>query len=215
MHPASHPKPIRPPRARKGPRGKQAETASVRIWVRALNQLGVGKFWRVKNTGTWDTVRKVFRKDLTTEFVAIPDICGYLHSGRAVFIEAKYKNGVEKVRKLIFSVKITDDQKKFLLEAHKRNCFAGVAFTLDDCIAIVRNDPKRYVRHPRTWLFLPNDQHERICAQYLLERKALSALRQDPVASVTFLSRPSDEPDKLKGVTTDGLLAAEEDWEKL
>jgi len=215
MHPASHPKPIRPPRPRKGARGRQPETANVRMWVKALNQLGVGFFWRVKNTGTFDPTKGVFRKDTTTEFVAIPDICGYMHSGRAVFIEAKYREGVERVKKLIFSVKISNDQKKFLLEAHKRGCFSGVAFTLDDCIAIVRNDPKRYVRHPRTWLFLPEAEHEQICARYLEERKALSALRQDPVASVTFLARPSEEPDRLQGLTTDAVMATEEDWEKL
>lgn len=214
MHPASHPKPIRPPRKKKA-RGKQNETANVRVWVRALNQLGVGKFWRVKNTGTWDPVRQIFRKDLTTEFVAIPDICGYLKSGRSVFIEAKYKEGVEKVKKLIFSVQITEDQKHFLREAHKNNCFAGVAFTLDDCIAIVRNDPTRYVRHPRTWMFLPEPEHAGIIEKYTKEKRALSALRQDPVASATFLARTHDEPDQLKGVTTDGLLATEEDWEKL
>lgn len=194
--PRSHPKPIKPPRRR---RGRQTETANVRAWVKALNQLGVGFFWRVKNTGTWDPTRGFFRKDLSKDFVAIPDICGYLKKdGTAVFIEAKYIEGVEKKKKLIFSVKITNDQKRFLHGAHQAACLSGVAFTLDDCIAIVRNDPTRYVRHPRTYLFMPEEMHEKIIDRYKDEKKALSALRQDPVASATYLAKTH-----------------EEDWEKL
>ncbi len=183
-------KPIIPPKRRKN--GRQLETVNVRAWVKALNQLGTGFFWRVKNTGTWDPTRKIFRKDLSTDFVAIPDICGYLKSGRAVFIEAKYVDKVEKKQKLIFAVKISDDQKRFLYQAHATNCFAGVAFSLDDCIAIVRNDPTRYVRHPRTYLFLPEGEHAQVIERYKAEKKALSALKQDPVASATYLARTHD-----------------------
>lgn len=199
--PASHPKPIKPPRRRGG---KQKETANVRMWVRALNQLGVGFFWRVKNMGTWDPVRKFFRKDLSNDFVAIPDICG--HRTRApllgCYIEAKYIDKVENKKKLIFSVKITQAQKDFLYNAHRAGHLAGVAFTLDDCIAIAMNDPVRYVRHPRTYLFLPEDQHEMVIARYKEQKKALSLLKQDPVASATILARTHDEPEQ-------------EDWEKL
>lgn len=169
----------------------------MRAWVKALNQLGVGFFWRVKNTGTYDPVRGIFRKDLSTDFVAIPDICGYLYSGRAVFIEAKYDSKLEKKRKLIFKVKTTDKQKEFLLDAHCHGCRAGFAYTLDDCIAIVRNDPTRYVRHPRTYAFLPETSWPPVIAEYEANKKALAKLRQDPVASATYLARTSDGPDQL------------------
>lgn len=200
-HPKSHPKPIRPPRRR---RGKQQETANVRTWVRALNMLGVGFFFRVKNTGTWDPHRKIFRKDSSADFVAIPDICGYRKRDPllACYIEAKWVAGLEKNTKLIFYVKITDKQKEFLLDAHKAGHLAGVAFCLDDAIAIAMNDPTRYVRHPRTWMFLPKDQHEYVIARYQEQKKALSRLKQDPVASVTTLARSFDEPET-------------EDWEKV
>lgn len=169
----------------------------MRAWVKALNQLRVGFFWRVKNTGTYDPVRKTFRKDLSTDFVAIPDICGYLHSGRAVFIEAKYAADLDKKRKLIFKVKTTDKQKEFLLNAHSNNCRVGFAFTLEDCIAIVRNDPTRYVRHPRTYAFMPETAWPLIISDYEAQKKALSALRQDPVASATYLARTHDGKDEL------------------
>lgn len=180
----------------------------MRAWVKALNMLGIGFFWRVKNTGTWDPVRQIFRKDLATDFVAVPDICGYLKSGRAVFIEAKYREGVEKMKKLVFVTKASDEQKKFLWEALQKGCLSGVAFTLDDCIAIVRDDPSRYVRHPRTWAFIPDyiDNQESkyavIIERYKIQKNALSQLKQDPVASATFLAKTHQEPE-------------EEDWEKL
>lgn len=175
----------------------------MRAWVKALNQLGVGFFWRVKNTGTYDPNRKVFRKDMTTDFVALPDICGYLHSGRAVFIEAKYREGVEKMKKLIFVTKASEKQKEFLWNALQSGCYAGIAFTLDDCIAIVRNDPTRYVRHPRTWAFIPAvipdhaGKYEVICKRFEEQKKALAALRQDPVASATYLARTHDGKDSI------------------
>lgn len=157
--------------------------------------LGVGFFWRVKNTGTWDP-RGFFRKDATTEFVAVPDICGYRARSPllGVYIEAKFRDRVENCKKLIFSVKISEDQKKFLRNAHKAGHLAGVAFTLDDAIAIAMNDPKRYVRHPRTYLFMPEEEHEGIIERYKAEKKALSLLKQDPVACATFLARTFDEP---------------------
>ena len=196
MQPACFPKPIIPPRKRK--RGRQEETANVRAWVKALNKLGVGFFWRVKNTGTYDPVRKCFRKDMSTDFVAIPDICGYLHNGKSVFIEAKYAADLDTKRKLIFAVKITDKQKEFLWNALQSECRAGIAFTLDDCIAIVRHDPTRYVRHPRTWAFIPpfipdhEGKYAAIIKRYEEEKKALAKLRQDPVASATYLARTHD-----------------------
>lgn len=203
LHPASHPKPIRPPRRK---RGKQLETADARAGVQALNKLGVGFFYRVKNMGTYDPVRGFFRKDLSKDFVAIPDVCGYRTKPPllGVYIEWKHVHGLDKKRKLIFKVKITDKQKEFLYGAHRAGHLAGVAFNLDDAIAIAMNDPARFVRHPRTYLFLPDSEHEIVIARYHEQKKALSKLKQDPVAAATYLAH---------GVS--GNPQEPEDWEKL
>lgn len=181
--------PIKPPR-----RGKrQQESANQRQYVQALLMSGLGFFYRVKNMGTWDPIKKIYRKDYGMALVAIPDICGYDKFGRAVFIEVKNVQGVEKKRKAIFKCKITDEQKDFLLRAHRNGALSGVAFTLEDALAIAHNDPLRYPRHPRTWLFLDRDEKGRqeltdIASGWEEKRKALSRLKQDPVAAVTVLA---------------------------
>ena len=188
------PKPIIPPRK---PRGRQKESANQREFVRALNATGEGFFYRVKNMGTFDPVRKIYRKDYGTALVAIPDICGYLFNhkvkrldpiARPVYIEVKNIERVEARKKLIFAVKITDQQKEFLLRAHNSGCLAGVAFTYEDCLAIVKDDPVRYPRHPRTYCFMPRPWLEEYAVRYAEEKKALSRLKQDPVAAVTVLA---------------------------
>lgn len=193
MQPADLPKPIIPPRRRRN--GRQAETADARAGVTALNQLGVGYFYRVKTTGTYDPTRRVFRKDTTAQ-VGIPDVCGYRTRPPllGVFIEWKWVHGLEKKQKLIFKVKISKEQTEFLLRAHRAGHLAGVAFCLDDAIAIAMNDPRRYVRHPRTYLFLPEDEHAMVIERWKVQKKALAELRQDPVASATFLARRFDDP---------------------
>lgn len=203
MRPSSFPAPITPPRGK-----RQQESANQRLYVKALLATGLGFFYRVKNMGTFDPIRKVYRKDYGQALVAIPDICGYRHRHTVkrldplavpVYIEVKNVKGVEKKRKLIFKCKITDQQKDFLLRAHRSGCLAGVAFTLEDALAIAHDDPVRYPRHPRTYLFLDLDEAgrreltERV-ADYEAAKKALSRMKQDPVAAATTLAHGLTEP---------------------
>lgn len=166
--------------------------------------------------GTFDPIRKVYRKDYGQALVAIPDICGYrkpyfsailansggqpLTKAIPVYIEVKNVKGVEKKRKLVFKCKITDQQKEFLLRAHRSGCLAGVAFTLEDALAIAHDDPVRYPRHPRTYLFLDLDENGRReladrVAEYEAAKKALSRMKQDPVAAATTLAHGLTEPE--------------------
>lgn len=188
-----HPPQIKPPKRR---RGRQQETANVRMWVRALNLKKIGFFFRVKNTGTFDPSSGRFRKDRGIDFVAIPDICGHLNSGTAVYIEGKFAEKVEAKKKLIFAVKISNDQKAFLLDAHRKGCRAGVAFTLDDAIMIATGEG---LRHPRTYLFLPTAELEAYAEEYAKKRRAQAEINQDPLARDIFQNTPKPE----------------EDWEKL
>lgn len=173
------------------------------MFVRALLTTGLGFFYRVKNMGTFDPVKKIYRKDYGTSLVAIPDICGYVYRTRnpnwgcpakfpitaiPVYIEVKYIKDVDRKRALTFVCKITDEQKRFLLDAHKAGCRSGIAFTLEDCLAIAYCDPDRYPRHPRTWMFLPEPELAIKVTEYQEKKKALSRLKQDPVAAATTLA---------------------------
>lgn len=191
MRPDSFPSPLKQPRKR----GRQVESANQKQFVRTLLMVGLGYFYRVKNMGTYDPTKRIFRKDYGMALVAIPDICGYTKAGRAVYIEVKYVEGVEKKKKTIFSCKITDLQKDFLLRAHRSGAIAGVAFTLEDALAIAHDDPVRYPRHPRTWLFLPTTELLELASAWEAKKKALSQLKQDPVACVTVLAG-TQEPDQ-------------------
>ena len=190
MLPIGHPKPIVPPRRRK--KGQQ-ESRDQRMFVEALNlKFRDGFFYRVKNMGTYDAARGFYRKN--AELVAIPDICGYrslvmvhaLGVARPVYIECKHVQGVDLKKKLCFKVKISDAQKDFLSSAYKSGCIAGVAFTLDDAIAIAANDPKRHPRHPRTWCFLTEQEQEEKAEAWKKERAALEALNQDPLGFISL-----------------------------
>lgn len=179
---------IKPPKRR---RGKSQENADQRAWRDALNLLRLGKFWRVKTTGTYDPVRKIFRRDKTAD-TGIPDICGYLTGGRAVFIECKFVEGVEKKKNLLFKAKTTVEQRDFLLAAHRSGCIAGIAFTLDDAIAIARDDSVKYHRHPRTYQFMPEDWQKSYAEKYMEIKKALARQNQDPLARDIFSHTPKD-----------------------
>lgn len=174
------------PAKRKVPR-KQQESIDQKAHVKALNDLNIGFFYRVKNMGTFDHIRKVYRKN--NELVAIPDICGYLTSGQAAYIEVKRVLNVEKKKKLIFKVIITDEQKKFLLDAHRSNCLAGVAFNFYDCLSIVMNDPQRYPRHPRTYAFLPKDELESYAEEYKTLKSDHALNRSDVITAEVIWPR--------------------------
>lgn len=175
------PKPIVPPK-----RKKQQESQDQRAYVQALNMGGNGRFFRIKTMGTFDPVRMQYRKHFDVK--GIPDIIGFTKNGIACFIEVKRvgKNGEPK--KLVYAVKISDDQKLFLLDAHRSGCRAGVAFNLDDCLAIVKNDSRRYPRHPRTYAFLPAPEREKLAGEYEEQIKRLRALKRDPLGHVLLAS---------------------------
>ena len=180
--PPSHPAPLKQPKRNK----RQKESVDQRFYVKALNASGLGFFFRIKSMGTFDPTRGVFRKN--SDITGIPDIIGYLKNGTAVFIECKHVEKVEAKKKLLFKVQIKDDQKQFLLAAYLSGCRAGVAFNLDDCLAIVHNQPLAHPRHPRTLCFLPEPELTKKAMEYMENKKALAKINQDPLARDILLS---------------------------
>lgn len=159
---------------------RQKESLDQKTFVKALIATGLGHFWVQKTMGTFDPVRKVFRKN--TAVRGISDICGFLFkTGRAVFIEVKWVKDVDKKRKLVFKSTITDEQKEFLLRAHDGGCIAGIAFSLDDCMAIVKENDEVFPRHPRTYMFLPEKDLTEYVEKYKVLKAAQVAARQNPV----------------------------------
>lgn len=158
---------------------RQQESIDQKAYVKFLNSLNIGFFYRVRNMGTYDASRGFYRKN--AELVAISDICFYLKGGAAGFIEVKRTKCVESKRKLTFKVVSSDAQKKFLLDAHRAGCRAGFAFNQKDCLAIVMGDEKLYPRHPRTFAFLPKEEHEAYAEKYRELIKAHAENAQDPV----------------------------------
>lgn len=176
------------PEQKKKPR-RQQESVEQKAYVKFLNSLNLGFFYRVRNGGTFDPTRRTFRKN--AELVAISDICFYLKGGQAGFIEVKRTQGIERKKKLTFKVVSTDAQKKFLLDAHRAGCLAGFAFTEKDCLSIVMNDEKRYPRHPRTYAFLPKEEHEAYALKYRELLSAHAEAAQDPVVRhVKWANKP-------------------------
>jgi len=177
--------------ARRKTSKRQQESVDQKIYVKLLNSLKIGFFYRVKNMGTFDPVRKIYRKN--AELVSIPDITGYLFGGLAVYIEVKRVQRLEARKKLIFKVQITDGQKQFLLDAYRAGCRSGVAFNQLDCIAIATADPKRYPRHPRTYCFLPDDELKAYAEEYAATVHKNAALKQDPLYRDITLALPDKD----------------------
>ena len=174
-------------------RKRQQESVNQKTYVKALNALGIGFFYRVKNMGTFDKERGFYRKPWDTT-VAIPDICGYLKNGRAVYIEVKYVPKYEKKKKLVFKTQIGDNQKRFLYEAYKAGCIASVAFCLDDVLATVKDGTQDYIRHPRTYMFLQGLDDvllEKIVEEYKAKISARRKLYDsDPLARLPRSTDP-------------------------
>lgn len=165
---------------------RRQESIDQRLYVRALNLKQIGFFYRVKSLGTFDRNRKRYRRN--AELVPVPEICGYLFNPcLPVYIEVKRVQRVEKKKRLIFKVRISEAQKSFLLEAHRAGARAGIAFNLEDCIAIASADPNRFPRHPRTYFFLPDEEVEAYAEEYRAQRQALSARCQDPLDRDIYL----------------------------
>lgn len=168
-------KPIVPPK-----RKKEKEIVNQRNFVRCLNDAGIGCFFRVRKIGAIDPEKGTYRK--WNDLGQIPHIIGFRkHTGQAVFIECKFVQRIEKRKPLVFPVKITKEQKDFLLAAHNAGAIAGVAFTLEDAIAIAHDSQMEYPRHPRTFCFLPKEDLEEYVGVYKETKKALCAGRRDPL----------------------------------
>ena len=158
---------------------RQAETLNQKAFIKHLNENGYGFFFRIKTTGTYDPKRGFFRKN--NELVGLPDIHGYTFKPQPAYIEVKRVVRVEKRKKLIFKVQITDEQKDFLLKAFRAGCLAGVAFNLYDCISIVADNGSKYPRHPRTFCFLPREEWEEYAHKYASDKAIHAAIQADPV----------------------------------
>lgn len=170
---------------------RQKETILQKAVIESLNISGIGFFFRIKNGATFDPKIKRFRANVGTP--GIPDICGFLKSGRAVYIEMKHVEKIESRKKIISAIKITQEQKDFLYRAYKSGCFAGVAFNLEDAIAIAKNDPEIHPRHPRTYQFLPDDELAVIVSKYAEEKKAFTEKNKDPLAKILWASKPQSQ----------------------
>jgi hypothetical protein len=78
------------------------------------------KCWHVRNGGTYDPVRKIFRSNSSIK--GLSDIQGWIKGdGRFLAIEVKSEKG-----------KLTPEQKDFIAEAAEDGCVAGVARSVDD-----------------------------------------------------------------------------------
>lgn len=159
---------------------KQKESALQRLIVSSLITCGYGHFFRIRNGATFDPVAKIFRANTAEK--GIPDIIGFLKgSGQAVFIEVKFQETIENRKKITHKVKISDEQKAFLRNAHLMGCRAGIAFTMDDALAIVTQDYDAYPRHPRTWAFLDDEEAiKEKAAQYELQKEVPRKERRCP-----------------------------------
>lgn len=82
----------------------------------------VAKVWRQNAGGMHMGNRYV---PFTSE-LGIPDICGFLKSGRALYLECKAPNG-----------RVTYHQKRFIDDALKAGCLAGVVRSIEDAMALL------------------------------------------------------------------------------
>jgi hypothetical protein len=75
--------------------------------------------WRQNNTGIWDPIKKIFRKNAKQK-KGIPDICGFTKNGYGLYVEVKTTD------------KLSPEQQVFGEEATKRGAVWIVARTLED-----------------------------------------------------------------------------------
>lgn len=84
--------------------------------------------WRNNNTGLYDPVKKVFRKNPAME-KGIPDVLGF-HKKTGQFVCIEVKAGKDK---------LTPEQTEFILEARRAGCLAFEARSIDDLINRINN----------------------------------------------------------------------------
>jgi hypothetical protein len=168
---------------------KQAESAVQRQIVSSLIAAGFGYFFRIRNGATFDPTLRIFRSNVAEK--GIVDILGWTTHPLPVAIEVKFVQLIEQKKKITHKVAISPEQKEFLLKCHLAGGRAGIAYTVEDAIGIVTNNPDEYPRHPRTWAFLPKEEIEVKAAEYIEQKKILVERNKDPLkmysASTTLM----------------------------
>lgn len=169
---------------------KQKETILQKEMVETLNKLGRGYFFRVRNGATFDPRAGIFRSNTTVK--GIPDIIGYTNKGKIVLIEVKYVESYVTGKKTKNTSIISRDQKEFLTNAYDSNCIVGIAYTIEDAIEILQDDPAYNVRKLRTYNFLPRHRKSEK-EKELKELKPIAAAnRADPLYRMVTLTEDAN-----------------------
>lgn len=155
---------------------KQKESILQRDIVKALIVSQIGYFFRIRNGATFDPRAGVHRANTAEK--GIPDIIGLTAQGRFVAIEVKYLEKVEDRKKITFVVKLRDEQKSFLERVESLSGVAGVAYTVQDAIDIVQDNPLLYPRHPRTYGHKTKEWRSSYEEDYHRRKKALVLVKE-------------------------------------
>lgn len=161
---------------------KQKESALQRLIVSSLNAGGYGYFFRIRNGATYDP--RIGRFRVNTAEKGIVDLLGWTTHPLPVTIEVKYFETIEKKKKISHVVLVSEEQKEFLYRSYKAGNRSGIAFTVDDAIAIVTNNHELWPRHPRTWRFLPEEEYVEKVALYLKYKKEKTITSRDPLRKI-------------------------------
>ena len=94
--------------------------AQIIAYLWGLQRHGVLQFWR-QNSGVAEYQTQGRVRRVKYGISGMPDICGYMRDGRALFIEVKRHDG-----------KTTLLQKNFLQNAHDMGCVCVVARSVND-----------------------------------------------------------------------------------
>lgn len=96
--------------------------------INALHAKKLGYFFTVDNKGTYDPVKKVFRKRSKNSMPAgVSDILGITPDGLFVALEVKTPQ-----RRRV----VSDDQKNFLKAILERGGVAGVVTSIDEALSL-------------------------------------------------------------------------------
>lgn len=174
---------------------KQNENALQRQIVEFINErsnLGC-KISRIKNMGTFDPKGGFFRSNGMEK--GIPDIIGCNKDGRGIFIEVKmFRKGHKAGQEL--PIAPNDTQCEYLTEMDKRGAIVGVAYNPGDAFDIIADNPHKYPRNKRTYIFRPVE-----------ERPEKKKGRRIPTL---YLPSFHDEGDTTDGTTGEGTAETTE-----
>jgi len=127
---------VRRPSRKRRVRSDVGETAIVRTVLEYLQRHKlVAKAWR-QNSGAFKVEQRYIR---VSSEPGIPDICGFLWDGRALYVECKAKKG-----------KLSYWQKRFLEDALEAGCVCGVARSIEDAQLIVEQSQELIPKRPFT-----------------------------------------------------------------